>query len=186
VYRTIDGLNSLENLENIQIQNRFDPAEIESGMYIEGEIVRADFWGTWERDNRRDIFTPLMGENLVTGAYYYVAKIDYAHNYNITLYVPRAFRSSIEQAAGGGSYKFLGRIVKLGLGTFSSRFSYDDLAPFVGTANQSEIDRVVSPEYALVIVDVNSQRGIYNNGRLWIVIGAFLFIITSFGFDKRW
>lgn len=180
VYGVIITTNNIvvrNYLENVQ--DTYDPKTIKKNMFIETKLSAKDFLGqTSQTMTGRQRFFPLVMENAVTGEMRYIIKINESENYYITLIVTSEFLSEIEQLlqSTNESYDFTGQIVGL-----SSVLPYEQIASFLGSANNDEIDKKVSPAFAIKVVDKETQKKELdkNNGLFMIVIAVFIFVCSS-------
>ncbi len=174
VYITINGLIVRSNLKNIQ--NMYEPTSIKEGLFIETDIYATDFLGSMLPTPLGKRFFPLVRENPMTNEMRYVVRLNEEKNYYITLIVTSEYRKNIEGLLNSNDnpYHFVGKTVKL-----DTELPYDKIAHYIGSDDKNTINEIVSPEYAIIIIDINKQDEILKNGMRLILAAIFLFLLSS-------
>lgn len=178
IFISINGLIIRINLKNIQ--NTYEPTSIKKGHFIETDIYVTDFLGSMLPTSLGKRFFPLVGENPVTNEMRYVVRLNEEKNYYITIIVTSEYRKEIENLlkTNGNSHHFIGKMVKL-----DTELPYDNIAYYIGSDDKNTINKIVSPKYAIIIIDIEKQEEILKNGMRLMLVAIFLFLISSI--EKR-
>jgi hypothetical protein len=179
VYVLVDGLAIRENLRNIQ--NAYDATTVKAGLYIETDLTRDDFMGSWGKNaiGVRTFF-PLVNENAATSAMSYIVAISENKDYYMTLTVSWQQNIQVREYY----YHLIGKIINLEhdlpySSIVSVQESNEDIARLIGGDSIEAINQYVSPDYVLVIADVEKEKRRLNNGLGGILVAILLFFAVS-------
>jgi hypothetical protein len=180
----------------------FSPATLKRGIYIQMSVTPPQFLGAQVQEGQYVRFEPFVTEDTVTGAMRYIIRIKEARNrasddYYLTFIVPKENIQDVRAVISGtGSYNFLGKVTSL-----NSKLNYESIAGFVGSAvgnpnlgsadapsdaDIRAIDQVVSPQYAITIInDTEAERQLIYRGIAVFAVALLIFFVVSVEFERK-
>ena len=168
----LNGVIIRTNLRNIQ--ESYNPSHFKKGLFIETDILSSKVMGTIPTNpSGRITFWPVCGEDVMKNERSYIISLNEWSSYYITLIVPYEHYSEFEEFIKdrSSSYHFTGEFERL-----KGELPYEQISNVTGITNNSEMNKIVSDEYAIRIVDLKKKNNILINGLSLMCAGFFLIL----------
>ncbi|MDD3416068.1 MAG: hypothetical protein PHY47_19035 [Lachnospiraceae bacterium] len=168
----MNGVIIRTNLRNIQ--ESYNPLYFKKGLFIETDILSSKVMGTIPTNpSGRITFWPVCGEDVMKNERSYIISLnDWSDDY-ITLIVPYEYYSEFEEFINDrtSSYHFTGEFERL-----KGELPYEQISNVTGITDNSEMNKIVSAEYAIRIVDLKKKNSVFINGLSLMCAGFFLIL----------
>ena len=158
------------------IKESYEEVEIKKSHYVARDIFLEQLMGSYATEmNGKIYYSPICCINAVTEERKYIIPINKSADYYITLIVPYKYTEQFDEMTDGKreKYCFIGKIEKL-----EGNLYYDIISEVTGVSNTALIEKMVSPKYAIKIVDVKEEKLIVWKGIVLLACGVLLFSMS--------
>lgn len=174
LFLTIRGLIIQKNLGHILTE--IQPACLSYGQYIQADIT--EFLGSYSTfPGEQDKFYPYCMEEFPSGRLTYLVAFPPENNFYFSLYVPFSYADEAQAffyGKSGVSYSVTGKIVRL-----RRPLPYDFFAEYVRLTDKQEIHALASPDFAIILVDLEREKRVLPSGICTLFAGLLLLIILK-------
>lgn len=168
-FLTIQGIIIRYNLTHIN--GSYGKYEIKNGRYIEYDITKEYLMGKYYSEpNGKINYGPYHGSDVVTSIDTYVVAVNENLDYYVPLIVVEKYQKAFEETYyNDKTYHIFGKFQK-----FKGELLYDIIYKCIGLSKKSEIDKLISDNYEIKIVDIKNEKMALYKGISILIVGLLI------------